>query len=302
MYKKLYNLITPQLTRTLPMLSSNQKHFDMSPRFYNGVIAMRNKSCRYENGMTSGGFTLVELAIVIVIIGLLVGGVLQGQELITQAKIRSQIKQLQEFETAFRTFQSKYSCVPGDCINASTFFSSGVVNGNGNGDIENNALQSYDGAPYPSWTSSPEYSQFFVQLSTAKMVKNTFDGSRVVGLGMPELSYKSKTGFFASSTASFSGSRNPNIASYQTGKNAFFLVVCASTITNPIIGSWDDNCGIFRPIDLSQIDSKIDDGKPLSGILFGFGGHSSNNNCITSNTYNLTIDTEQCQSLYIFDK
>ncbi|MEO8341734.1 MAG: prepilin-type N-terminal cleavage/methylation domain-containing protein [Nitrospirota bacterium] len=68
------------------------------------------------------GFTLVELYIVLVIIGLLVGGVLAGKTLIQQAEIRAAASQLQQMETAYRTFQTKYGCIMGDCSNATDFF------------------------------------------------------------------------------------------------------------------------------------------------------------------------------------
>lgn len=83
------------------------------------------------------GFTLVELSIVIVIIGLIVGGIILGQELILAAAIRSQISQFEKLETALNTFRNKYNCFAGDCPIASTFFSgtcfSGQMNGDGDG-------------------------------------------------------------------------------------------------------------------------------------------------------------------------
>ena len=67
-------------------------------------------------------FTLVELSIVLVIIGLIIGGVMVGQDLINAAKIRQQITQLEQIETQINTFKVKYNCLPGDCANATDFF------------------------------------------------------------------------------------------------------------------------------------------------------------------------------------
>ncbi len=67
------------------------------------------------------GFTLIELSIVLVIIGLVVGGVLFGKDLIAAAEVRSQISQIREFNLAVRTFQTKYNCLPGDCKKAADF-------------------------------------------------------------------------------------------------------------------------------------------------------------------------------------
>ncbi|MEJ0009939.1 MAG: type II secretion system protein [Alphaproteobacteria bacterium] len=60
------------------------------------------------------GFTLIELAIVLVIIGLLAGGVLVGTDLIKSARVNAQIAQLDSFRAAFSTFRDKYGGLPGD--------------------------------------------------------------------------------------------------------------------------------------------------------------------------------------------
>lgn len=60
------------------------------------------------------GFTLIELSIVLVIIGLIVGGVLVGRDLIAAAAIRAQISQIEKYQTAVNTFRGKYGFMPGD--------------------------------------------------------------------------------------------------------------------------------------------------------------------------------------------
>src|ERR1700722_13172793 len=62
----------------------------------------------------TNGFTLIELSIVLVIIGLIVGGVLVGQDLIKAAEVRAQISQIESYNTAVNTFRGKYSKIPGD--------------------------------------------------------------------------------------------------------------------------------------------------------------------------------------------
>jgi prepilin-type N-terminal cleavage/methylation domain-containing protein len=90
------------------------------------------------------GFTLVEIAIVLVIIGLLLGGVLKGQEMITSAKAKNLINDLKSVSTAFYAYQDKYKAIPGDDAAASTRFT-GADNGNGNGTIT--GLFTANGAP-----------------------------------------------------------------------------------------------------------------------------------------------------------
>src|SRR5476649_123700 len=70
-------------------------------------------------GKTSSraGFTLIELSIVLVIIGLIVGGVLTSRDLIAAAQIRAQISQIEKYQTAVNTFRGKYGYLPGDIPN-----------------------------------------------------------------------------------------------------------------------------------------------------------------------------------------
>jgi len=64
------------------------------------------------------GFTLVEIAIVLVIIGLLLGGVLKGQELISNAKIKNIVSDLNSISAAHNTYIDRYRALPGDEANA----------------------------------------------------------------------------------------------------------------------------------------------------------------------------------------
>ena len=84
----------------------------------------------------SKGFTLIEIAIVLVIIGLLLGGVLKGQELITSARVRNLISQQDGIKAAFFGFQDRFRALPGDYAAASTNINGVTINGDGNGQID----------------------------------------------------------------------------------------------------------------------------------------------------------------------
>ena len=84
------------------------------------------------------GFTLVEIAIVLVIIGLLLGGVLKGREMITNAKIKRIENDFAGVSAAIYAYQDRYGVLPGDDPAASGRFSgtwAASDNGNGNGNI-----------------------------------------------------------------------------------------------------------------------------------------------------------------------
>jgi prepilin-type N-terminal cleavage/methylation domain-containing protein len=83
------------------------------------------RSCR------RAAFTLVELAVALVVIGLIAGGILAGQEMIQVAEDRAVMREIQEMDMAVHAFRQKYHCLPGDCPNATSFFGAGNCNGLG---------------------------------------------------------------------------------------------------------------------------------------------------------------------------
>ena len=85
------------------------------------------------------GFTLIELAIVLVIIGLLLGGVLKGQELINSAKVKNIASELKNTQIYIYSYQDKFRALPGDDRAAQTHVATAgatIDDGNGNGVIE----------------------------------------------------------------------------------------------------------------------------------------------------------------------
>jgi prepilin-type N-terminal cleavage/methylation domain-containing protein len=92
------------------------------------------------NRKKNQGFTLIEIAIVLVIIGLLLGGILKGQELITSARVRNLISQQDGTKAAFFGFQDRFRALPGDYAQAATTIACtpACSNGNGNGQVTAN--------------------------------------------------------------------------------------------------------------------------------------------------------------------
>jgi prepilin-type N-terminal cleavage/methylation domain-containing protein len=97
---------------------------------------------------TQKGFTLVEIAIVLVIIGLLLGGILKGQEMITQAKIKNVIADFSGVSAAYHGYQDRYRAIPGDDPGASRWATGRIGDGNGIvGGTYNNACPAGSGQP-----------------------------------------------------------------------------------------------------------------------------------------------------------
>ncbi|MGQ9859413.1 MAG: type II secretion system protein [Thermodesulfobacteriota bacterium] len=109
------------------------------------------------------GFTLVEIAIVLVIIGLLLGAILKGQEMIKSAKIKRVVKQADELRAAAYTYQDLYKYLPGDDPYAGGRW--GSVDGNGNGD---GTISGAEGTNY-----------FFDHLAAAGLISGSYTGGAI---------------------------------------------------------------------------------------------------------------------------
>jgi prepilin-type N-terminal cleavage/methylation domain-containing protein len=146
------------------------------------------------NKKRQGGFTLVEIAIVLMIIGLLIGGMLRGQELITSARVRNLIDQKNAIQTAQIGFLDRYRWLPGDLTpaqglvvgNSAGGFALGVPGTNGGGDTlipiaTNSALtfQNLSAAGFLSCATCGELA--LVAATSANSPTNVFGG--VVRIG-----------------------------------------------------------------------------------------------------------------------
>ncbi len=219
-----------------------------------------------NHSKTDSGFTLIEMSIVLVIIGLIIGGVLVGQDLIRAAEIRSVLSDMDKYKTAAYTFQTKYDCLAGDCANATTYFgaenavpatcqttaSTGTLtcNGNGDGKVGDTASNFY------------EVFRFWQQLAIAGLIKGQYTGitgsggvaHHILGVNAP--------------TAAITGSGFSFHYSITVGNT--YMPLSASgqkfTIGRQISGTYP-TAGLFTPAEAKAFDAKIDDGLPAKGLV-----------------------------------
>jgi prepilin-type N-terminal cleavage/methylation domain-containing protein len=118
---------------------------------------------------TRRGFTLVELSIVLVIIGLIIGGVLTGQQIIQNARVTNALNTIQAYEAQFQTYVQNYGALPGDDASAALRFPGAAIttNGNGNGTL--------DGS-FDSTVVTDETRFMWSHLRGAGLIKNQLSG------------------------------------------------------------------------------------------------------------------------------
>jgi prepilin-type N-terminal cleavage/methylation domain-containing protein len=126
---------------------------------------------------TESGFTLVELSIVLVIIGLIIGGVLTGRQIILNARITNAVNGIQAYQAQFQTYQQNNGALPGDDPSALTRFPaladySDVANGNNNGRVGTSS--SYDTADTTG--EAAESRNLWAHLRAAGLVTNQVTG------------------------------------------------------------------------------------------------------------------------------
>jgi prepilin-type N-terminal cleavage/methylation domain-containing protein len=122
------------------------------------------------------GFTLVEIAIVLVIIGLLLGGVLKGQELINSAKVKNFATDFRNVPLFIYGYQDKFRRLPGDDNGAVARFGNTTVDGNGNGAI---------GGAFNSVAMTDESARFWQHVRMAGLAAGSTDFTSEATAGFP---------------------------------------------------------------------------------------------------------------------
>ena len=232
------------------------------------LMAMAPRKVVWEDSpKQTSGFTLIEMSIVLVIIGLIAGVIVVGQDLIGGAAVRAQISQIQRYQAAVHTFQMKYNnFLPGDIPNPYAaqfgFQTRGQYagQGDGNGYLEGNWSNASGGNA--AWSAIVgETGVFWVDLSTANLIDGGFNtASTTNNIGAPVTSTTTPA-FSAFYPVAKIG--NGNYIYVYSFRQANYFGLSAPT---QILGKFQ----LYSSPALSvkqaySIDTKIDDGLPQSG-------------------------------------
>ena len=217
------------------------------------------------------GVTLIELSIVLVIIGLVVGGVMVGRQLIEVAQTRQIISEIDSYKSALSAFRLKYNGLPGDITNATTFWGAdascpstptntvkkqATCNGNGNGFIRGSAACVH-GEIFRSWQ----------QLANSGLVSGQFTGvsnptacgaEALVGINIPRSAFQDG-GYTL-------GAGAEGLLCYSSHVNAF-----DSCHGNALFFGGQRSgfsvAPLMPPSMAFSIDAKLDDGRPAYGKI-----------------------------------
>ena len=232
------------------------------------------------------GFSLVEIAIVLVIIGLLVGSILKGQEMMSSAKVRNLADTTSAVQTAYFGFVDRYQAVPGDMNSVLAGQALGVAvvgGGNDNGRVDNP----------PGATVYNEPNALWEHLTQSGFLQGAY-------LGTPAVEPDTTN----------------NLAPLNSFNNVMTIGRTPDYMGSNPVGL---NVGIGRGIPvkiIQELDIKLDDGVPDTGILRASavdgtiavfsGTHTwggSVAGCVTSTTpmiWNIAGDAQDCNAIVLF--
>ncbi len=233
------------------------------------------------------GFTLVEIAIVLVIIGLLLGGILKGQELINSARVRNLADSTSGIQAAYFGFIDRYRRVPGDWDVTTAGQAIGgaiLTGGNNNGRLDNSG----------SWV---EPNALWEHLSKAGFINGSYSGG----------------GGAEPTTANSAAPFNPFNSAIVMARTPDYLDTTSLALPvrlHLIVGRG-------TPVDIArELDTKLDDSNPETGTLrsaasaagmlpagnsaWGGDGGGCVIGAVGARTWDVNLDSQDCNTVYLF--
>jgi len=265
----------------------------------------------------NSAFTLIESAVVLVIISMIVAGIIGGKTLIRSSELNTMMSEVKSYKRAIALFSNTYDALPGDIMNAFDYWGTNCngtaaqCNGNGNGFIgyENEDMMawkhlelsgliegsfsgktSYNFKPFHKKTFAlrSEINNFLKEVSNFSLVKSANAYYQDIG-NIPNSKVKGG-GFWVVQT-------DP----YGTPKNTFSKVV-GNAMIMASLSSRLLRGGIVSPKELKNIDTKYDNGDVLTGEIIGRSAYGKDNNCIHGNNLKLTNKENDCVAVFWLTK
>ena len=219
------------------------------------------------------GFTLIEIAIVLVIIGLLLGGVLKGQELITAARVRNIASQMDGVKIAYLGFQDRYRVLPGDY--AGTLAATNIPGPTptlgctlANATCQNGKIDN---------TNDNESILAWHQLSRSGFITGSYDGvgTTPTPLNNPANPFAGNLQIIYDAGYSDASATPPAVFNIKTGGNVPSSV-------------------------LAELDRKVDDGNAITGAFRNAPTwDGATGTCLTGTAYNAAADIKTCGGVSI---
>lgn len=220
------------------------------------------------------GFSLVELSIVLVILGLLTGGILAGQNLIRASELRAVTTEYNRWNAAVNTFRDKYFALPGDFRDATKFWGTDP-DGCNTHTVYVAKKETCDGTGDGNVTGYETY-RFWQQLANAGLIEGSYTGvtgptandHSIIGENVP----RSRLG-----NAGWSIWLNLVNTTFAQSESNWFERTYGSwpLVFGGYAANNETQAAVLKPEEAWNIDTKVDDGKAGTGKVLAFENYDN---------------------------
>lgn len=234
-------------------------------------------------------YTLMELAVVFTVIGMLIGGSLYGSYLVQTANLRSVIVDFKTIETAFQGFIDTYQAVPGDFVNAGNIWGTRCnptpanCNGNGDGLITAN-----------SSATANEMFRSWQHLALSGFYPNNLTGMSGSAGNNGSDTTNSPASKMLGGLYSLTQRVHSSTFGYTTGDGNSYNYMTLGKVN----GNGSASVAVLTSVDAQAIDSKMDDGVPSMGKIFSYAVNTCTLGTTSTATYKLTTTGVLCTMAY----